>query len=69
MYPPVAQLLRQTSKTYKIPNSKLTIPEGSLAFIPVYAIHTDPEIFPEPDKFDPGKYMISFLLSFVFIET
>lgn len=56
LYGPVFQLLRTASRDYKIENSNLTIKEGTLTVIPIYAIHTDPEIYPEPEKFDPERF-------------
>lgn len=56
MYGPVPQLLRRASKDYKMPNTNLTIPKDTLVVIPVYAIHMDPEIYPELEKFDPERF-------------
>ena len=56
MYGPVFQLIRTASKDYKIPGSELIIRKGTLTFIPVCAIHMDPENYPEPEKFDPERF-------------
>lgn len=56
MYGPVFQLLRTATKDYKIPNTNLTIKKGTLTLIPSYAIHMDPENYPEPEKFDPERF-------------
>lgn len=55
-YPPVDLLLRLASKDYKIPETDLTIEKDTLVFIPVYGIHHHPDIYPEPDKFDPERF-------------
>ena len=32
------------------------MPKGSIISIPIYAIHYDPEIWPEPEKFNPYRF-------------
>ena len=47
----------------------IDIPKGTLLQIPVYAIHHYPEVWPEPEKFNPYRYECSKLtihLSFFF---
>ena len=35
----------------------LHIPAGTVVNIPVYALHYDEKVWPEPEKFDPERYM------------
>jgi cytochrome P450 family 6 len=56
MQGPVPFLIRAASNSYRVPNSNIVIEKGSQAIIPVYAIHNDPENYPEPSKFDPERF-------------
>lgn len=56
-YPPVLFLNRQcTAKSYKVPNSNLTLEKGTNIFIPVYGLQKDPEYYPNPEIFDPERF-------------
>ncbi|XP_075150360.1 putative cytochrome P450 6a14 [Haematobia irritans] len=54
LYPPLPFLQRMTTDTAKI--GDLTLPQGSEIFIPVWAIHHDPEIYPKPFEFQPERF-------------
>ncbi|XP_025832386.1 probable cytochrome P450 6a13 isoform X2 [Agrilus planipennis] len=55
-YPPVAVLTRECTKTYKVPDSDLTIEKGTRVMISPFGIQHDPEIYPDPEKFDPNRF-------------
>lgn len=55
-YPAVDNLIRTAGKDYPVAGTNYIIEKGSFVFIPVYGIHHDPEIYPEPDKFDPERF-------------
>ncbi|CAD7083745.1 unnamed protein product [Hermetia illucens] len=55
-YPPVGVLQREASQDYKIPNSDFVLEKGISLFIPSYAIHHDPEFYPNPSKFNPDNF-------------
>lgn len=55
LYAPVPQLIRQADKDYQISGTELVIPAGSLTIIPIYAIHHDADIYPEPNEFNPDR--------------
>lgn len=54
LYPPIARLERVAKETVKI--NGVTIPKDMLVTVPVYALHRDPELWPEPDEFIPERF-------------
>ncbi|XP_063701704.1 probable cytochrome P450 6d4 [Culicoides brevitarsis] len=56
-YPGLPILLRECTKNYKIPNSKLTIKKGTSIFIPAMGLQYDPKHYPEPFKFIPDRFV------------
>ncbi|KAL1376147.1 hypothetical protein pipiens_004499 [Culex pipiens pipiens] len=56
-YPPGPSLSRAVTKNYKVPNTDTTLEKGTSVLIPVYAIHHDPEYFPEPERYDPDRFL------------
>ncbi|BES88396.1 cytochrome P450 [Nesidiocoris tenuis] len=57
IYPPAVALSRAVTKPYEVPGtSGLVLPAGSTINIPTYALHHDPQYFPEPEKFIPERF-------------
>lgn len=50
------ELTRTATKNYKIPNVDFTIPKGMKVRIPVFSIHHDPNIYTNPQTFDPERF-------------
>ena len=57
LYPPAVRLERQSSKEYTLPGTNLTLPRGIVVQMPVFALHRDPELFPDPLRFDPDRFL------------
>lgn len=55
-YPPVPTLMRQSMVPYTFSGTKVSIPKGLKVWIPVYSIHRDPKIYPDPETFDPERF-------------
>lgn len=55
-YPTLPLLNRICTKDYKIPDSDLTITEGTPIIISLLGVMRDPANFPEPNRFWPDRY-------------
>ena len=53
---PADALIRAAMQEYKIPGTNITLPVGQHIFISVRAMHMDPDIYPNPDVFDPERF-------------
>ncbi len=56
LYPPATSLERVASEDYVLGNTGIKIKKGQLIHFPAYAIHRDPENFPEPNSFKPERF-------------
>ena len=56
-YPPIESLSRVPMRDYTVPGTKHVIPKDTFIQIPVYALHRDPEFYPEPDQFNPDRFL------------
>ncbi|XP_037911588.1 probable cytochrome P450 6a14 isoform X2 [Hermetia illucens] len=54
--PPFGMLSRETTLNYKIPGTDCILEKGTSLHIPIYAIHHDPEFYPNPSKFNPDNF-------------
>ncbi|XP_037952805.1 probable cytochrome P450 6a23 [Teleopsis dalmanni] len=49
-------LSRKTAEDYIVSNTNYVIEKGTTVIIPMDAIHYDPDIYPNPDQFDPERF-------------
>ncbi len=52
---PIAGRLERVAKT-SVEINGVTIPKGAVVMVPVYALHRDPALWPEPEAFKPERY-------------
>lgn len=57
MFDPAIRLERKADEEYTLEGKDITIPKGGLVYIPVYAIHHDAQFYPQPEKFDPTRFL------------
>ena len=54
LYPIAARLERVCKKDVEIHG--VSVPKGTVMMVPVFSIHRDPELWPEPEEFRPERY-------------
>lgn len=55
IYPPVPFIGRTLAEDYQ--HDGFVQPKGSGINIHIYDVHRDPEVFPDPEKFDPDRFL------------
>lgn len=56
LYPPAIRVERTACEDCVLGESGLRLRKGTVVTIPVYAMHHDPDNFPDPKKFDPERF-------------
>ena len=56
MHPAGSVLRRRAQSNYTFNGTKVSIHKGMMIWIPLYGIHYDPDIYPNPKKFDPERF-------------
>uniref|UniRef100_A0A182YJX2 Uncharacterized protein n=1 Tax=Anopheles stephensi TaxID=30069 RepID=A0A182YJX2_ANOST len=54
MYPPVGIIGRALVEDLELNGT--TVPAGQNVLVPIYVIHRNPEIYPNPNQFDPSRF-------------
>ncbi|XP_050539634.1 probable cytochrome P450 6a13 isoform X3 [Daktulosphaira vitifoliae] len=55
-YPPLVFLTRVVTKPYTLPDTNITLENGTKILIPVRSLHYDCKYFPNPNEFDPERF-------------
>lgn len=55
-YPTVPFIARECTKNCYLPEINAAVEKGTRVFLPVLGLHHDPELYPDPEKFDPERF-------------
>ena len=55
LYPPVSRAERECNEDWEYKGLK--IEKGTVIGVPIYAIQNDPEFWPNPEVYDPERYV------------
>jgi cytochrome P450 len=57
IFPPATALERTASEDIVLGSEQIKVNKGDIIHVPVYALHRDPENFPEPESFKPERFL------------
>ena len=57
LFPPLPSLEREASQDYILGDTGIKIPKKTIIQISAYSLHHDPELFPDPEKFLPERFL------------
>ncbi|XP_063379604.1 cytochrome P450 4g15 [Cydia fagiglandana] len=57
MYPPVPIIARHIKQDITMPSNGKKIPAGTTVIITTYKLHRRPDVYPNPNKFDPDNFL------------
>jgi cytochrome P450 family 4 len=57
MYPPVPLIARRLDHDVKLVSGPYTVPKGTTVIVLQYCVHRRPDIYPNPDRFDPDNFL------------
>uniref|UniRef100_A0A2A4J891 unspecific monooxygenase n=1 Tax=Heliothis virescens TaxID=7102 RepID=A0A2A4J891_HELVI len=56
MFPPIGYLSRQCIQDTVLPVGNIKVDKGTKLFTPIYHVHHDPKLYPDPEVFDPERF-------------
>ncbi|XP_049864912.1 cytochrome P450 4g15 [Pectinophora gossypiella] len=57
MFPPVPIIARHLKQDITLPSNGKQVPAGTTVVITTYKLHRRPDVYPNPDKFDPDNFL------------
>ncbi|KAJ2950624.1 hypothetical protein O0L34_g8880 [Tuta absoluta] len=57
MYPPVPVIARHLNQDVKMPSNGKVVPAGATVVVATVKLHRRPDIYPNPNKFDPDNFL------------
>ncbi|XP_050426442.1 cytochrome P450 4g15-like [Adelges cooleyi] len=57
MYPPVPIISRQLNENVKLASKDIVLPAGASIIIATVKMHRNPEVYPNPDEFNPDNFL------------
>ena len=57
IYPPAVAIDREAVEDYDLIGTNVMIEKGTQVLVPVYALHHSEQFYPEPEKFNPDRFL------------